>query len=517
MTRKLVNPRLRSSDDGMGTSYLRMTTYGIKSTENTLAKVSHQGRSVFLNVVVYDKHSTDLLNETDETHIHENLENVFPTNEIVPSKDFVVDTDVKMEDVPECSEAQLHLRSSGKITEDRLAEVLEKENFLLHKGITEVINTESSIIEFEVLGLHPDRSTAKVTHNTELEFVDQSEKENLAVDDPRSSGTGGSNDEMDVNIDVTPSNPTESFEDDVAGMEPIKEEAERIITLFDPQKKQIIENKYGEEFADRGNGLLLYGPPGCGKTLVSEAIANEIQQELSDEYGDVRFIQMKGSQIESRYPGESERRIEYIFNKAREFSEEGFVVLFFDEIETLLPDRGDENLKRHDSQITNAFLQEMNDVSDDLLVMGATNFPNEIDPAADRRFPMKVFTPPPDKEVMEQVWRKNLPKEIDLSTEDIEELAKASIEYTPAEIVDEVLGGELQRELVLSVAEGDPIDLDKKILLEKLEDKEPETISKYIDSIGNQNLEGYSELDEFVRDQIQKRMVKNSAEDSDGD
>lgn len=505
MTQKIVHPRPKSSEDGMGTSFIRMTKFSAKESENTLCVIQHQGRSVFLDLIVYDKYDTDLDIKAEEAHIHENLSDVFPTNEIASGRSkFYVDTNVSMEDVPECSTAKLHLRSTGKITEDKLSELLKKETYLLHENVVEVINTKDSTIEFEVVELGPQRPTTKVTHNTAIEFVDASEKESI-IEEKSSDNSPSTEGEMEVEIDVTPTTPSESFEEDVAGMETVKKEAERIITLFDPEKKKIIEDKYGEQFVNRGNGLLLYGPPGCGKTLVSEAIANEIQKELNDEYGDVRFIKMKASQLESRYPGESERRIEYVFNKAREYAKEGFVVLFFDEIETLMPDRGGDNLKRHERQLTNAFLQEMNDVSDDLLVMGATNFPNEIDPAADRRFPMKVFTPPPDERVMREVWQKNLPKELELSDDDIQSLAEKSVKFTPAEIVDEVLGGELQRELVLSVAEGDPIDLDKEHLVEKLEQKNPDSIDKYIESIGHQNLDGYTELKEYVNEQLKKR------------
>lgn len=503
MTEKIVHPRPKSSKEGMGTSFLRMTKLSIKEPENTLCKVQHQGTSVYLNLIVYDKYETEI--KSDEAHVHENISDVFPTNEIAAGRNrFLVNTEVSMEDVPECATAKLHLRSSGKITEDKLTDLLKKETYLLHDGIVEVVHTKESTIEFEVVDVDPQRPTTKVTHNTELEFVDASEKKNI-IEEKSSENATQSDGEMEVEIDVTPTKPSVSFEEDVAGMETVKEEAERIITLFDPEKKKIIEDRYGEQFVNRGNGLLLYGPPGCGKTLVSEAIANEIQKELNAEYGDVRFIKMKASQLESRYPGESERRIEYVFNKAREYAKEGFVVVFFDEIETLMPDRGGDNLKRHERQLTNAFLQEMNDVSDDLLIMGATNFPNEIDPAADRRFPMKVFTPPPDERVMAEVWEKNLPKEVDLSEEDIQSLAEKSVKFTPAEIVDEVLGGELQRELVLSVAEGDPIELDKNHLEQKLENKNPESIDKYIESIGHQNLDGYTELKEYVNWQLKKR------------
>jgi len=503
MTEKIVTPKPVTTDDGMGTSYLRMTKMSAKESENTLAKVEHQGKDVFLQLIVYDEYDVDI--KPENAHIHENIGAVFRTNEIAPNRSkFFINTDVTMEDVPAASEAKLHLRSSGKIKEEKLKELLKNETYLLHDGVVEVLNTKEKTIQFEVVDIDPQRPTAKVTHNTDIEFIDISEKEEI-IEETSGSSSKSSDGEMDVEINVTPTTPSKSFDEDVAGMDTIKKEAQRILTLFDPDKKKVIEDRYGEQFVDRGNGMLLYGPPGCGKTLVSEAIANEIKEELNQEYGDVRFIKMKASQLESRYPGESERRIEYVFNEAREYAEDGFVVLFFDEIETLLPDRGGDNLKRHERQLTNAFLQEMNEVSDDLLVMGATNFPNKIDPAADRRFPMKVFTPPPDEEVMEEVWAKNLPETADISRADIKALAEESTEFTPAEIVDEVLGGELQRELVLSVANGDPIDLNIEYLMSKLNDKEPESIDKYIESIWGENLDGYTELKEYVNEQIQKK------------
>lgn len=505
MPKTYVRPKTKKASDGLSTNYVRAAKRKVKVPDNTLCKVTHQGVSAFFQLAPYDRHKSDVIARSKDLHIHENLADAFPTNEIIASEKFLIDTDVRMEDVPECSSAKLFLRSSGKIAEEKLENFLRENTFLLHNHVVEAINTGDETVEFEVLKLNPSRPTVKVTSNTKISFVDQSEKSDI-VSSQESNDRGSASSEMEVDVDVTPTNPSVSFEEDVAGMDVIKKEAKRIITLFDTEKREIIENLYGKQFIERGNGMLLYGPPGCGKTLVSEAIANEIKEELGDQYGDVRFIEMKGSQLLSRYPGESERRIEYVFDTARDDAEDGFVVLFFDEIETLMPDRGDDQLQRHERQLTNAFLQEMNDVSDDLLVLGATNFPNKIDPAADRRFPMKVFTPPPDEEVMKEVWDKSLPDDLDtIDEDDLETLAKESLDYTPAEITDEVLGGDLQRDIVLSVANDDPISLDVDYLLKKLDKKEPETISKYINSIGTQNLEGYSELQDYVHKQLRER------------
>jgi len=293
-----------------------------------------------------------------------------------------------------------------------------------------------------------------------------------------------------------------------------------MLSLFDSSVSREIVETYGESFADRGGGMMLYGPPGCGKTLISEAIAYEAKYntDIEEEYGDVVFLEVRGSDVVSKYAGESEKNVEAAFDQAHELASDGFAVLFFDEVETLIPDRSDDNLQRHERALTNAFLQQMNDVEDNLLVIGATNMPFSIDPAATRRFPIQQFIPQPEADVMTEVWETSLGKIAERDDVDCRQLGEASVGYTPAEIADRVLGSDLQRELVESVALGDrePIQPNTEFLRSRLAETEPKTVRQYVSSVMKQaqELEGFPEMKTYVEQQAQEfGMLPGTAPD----
>lgn len=320
-------------------------------------------------------------------------------------------------------------------------------------------------------------------------------------------GGGGDGEESDASINIQPTEPEASFEEDVAGLSEVKRTATMVLSLFDPETRERVIDRYGESFADRGGGMMLYGPPGCGKTLVSEAIAHEAKYntEIEESFGEVVFLEVRGSDVVSKYSGESEKNVEAAFDQAHQIASDGFAVLFFDEVETLIPDRSDDNLQRHERALTNAFLQQMNDVEDNLLVIGATNMPFSIDPAATRRFPIQQFIPQPGEDVMTEVWQKSLGKIAERDDVDCTQLGAGSVGYTPAEIADRVLGSDLQRELVESVARDDreSIDPDTEYLLSRLERTEPKTVRQYVSSVMKQaqELEGFPEMKSYVEEQ----------------
>ena len=408
---------------------------------------------------------------------------------------------------------------------EELVAMLRQRQALLHP-IHEVYaagwsGEEAKTVEFTVTDLERDQQTVRVTDRTEFEFTD------TAAAAAPTGGTGGGGTEGDgdggggggggaagddegASVSITPADPEKSFEEDVAGLEEVKRTAQMMLSLFDPSVSSEIVDHYGEEFADRGGGMMLYGPPGCGKTLISEAIAYEAKYntDIESEYGDVVFLEVRGSDVVSKYAGESEKNVQAAFDQAHELASGGFAVLFFDEVETLIPDRSDDNLQRHERALTNAFLQQMNDVEDNLLVIGATNMPFSIDPAATRRFPIQQFIPQPEAEVMTEVWETSLGKIAERDDVDCRQLGEASVGYTPAEIADRVLGSDLQRELVESVAlDGrEPIQPDTEFLLSRLEETEPKTVRQYVSSVMKQaqELEGFPEMKTYVEQQAQE-------------
>jgi transitional endoplasmic reticulum ATPase len=501
------------------TEYVRVGKT-IIGDERTVVKIENGGSSAHFYAEPMDDVMTS---NKGKVKFHENIAALFGSGEGVDgTSPFIVETPANQGKIPDCDSVELFLQ--GSISRSELERYLQNQNYLLHP-IEEVFDTSDGFASAEVVSLSPSRhTTVRVTEETDIEFLDREayEKRKRSRQGGGRGGPGGAGDGQpgpgaggteEVDIDISPEKPTVSFETDVAGLEEVKQTAQMLLALFDSETKQEVVERYGENFASQGGSMLLYGPPGCGKTLVSEAIAYEAANNtnLEEEYGEVKFLPVKGGDILSRYPGEAERRVEAVFDQAHDIAQDGFAVLFFDEIETLIPDRGDEDLQRHERSLTNAFLQEMgtDKIEDNLLVIGATNMPFTIDPAASRRFPIQQFIPQPGDEVMAEVWRTELSslEEARGSTVDIdyERLGGASIGYTPAEIADRVLGTELQRELVRSVVDEDqdPIEPSTDYLLGRLEENDPKTIRQYITSVREEvdELEGYPEMRRYVEQQ----------------
>ena len=452
-----------------------------------------------------------------EVRMHRNVATLFGSSpdDLRSASSFIVDTTARPEQIHKCRSAAIHIKE-GSGTQETIEQLLRDSKYLIH-DTEEVLKTNKGIIHLDVVKLEPaDFTTLQITDETTIEFLGREEYEERK----RTSAKPGTQkqgpvEEMDIDIDISPEKPTVSFEEDIAGLEGVKETARMLLALFDPETKQEIERRYGSKFTSKGGSMLLYGPPGCGKTIVAEGIAYEAANNtnIEEQYGDVKFLPVKGGDILSRYPGEAERRVEAVFQRAHEIAQNGFAVLFFDEIETLIPDRGDDNLQRHERSLTNAFLQEMDtdEMEDNLFVIGATNMPFTIDPAASRRFPVQEFIPQPDTEVMAEVWKAELSEfekesEFDINI-DYEQLGNASEGYTPAEITDRVLGTDLQRELIQSViTPGDPIKPDTEYLLERLKNDEPKTIRQFITSVRSEveELEGYPEMRRYVEDQAER-------------
>lgn len=475
-----------------------------------IVEIRHQGTRAYFYVDPVDDSVVDDIGT--KVKIHRNVADIF--GGIDRGSDFKVDSSVSKHEIEVCESVKIHTNTID--TED-LAPFLRRNEYLLH-NIEEVVSKGDGLATFTVAEMQPTGyTTLRVTNTTEIEFVSAGELRELASKHSNSNrGTAGRSeaDDESVSVNIDPKKPTVNFKDDVAGLAEVKQTADMLLALFDPAVRNEVIERYSDEFASRGNSMLIYGPPGCGKTLVSEAIAYEAKYNSNIEktYGDVKFLQVKGSDVLSKYSGESEKRVEAIFEKAHGIAQEGFAVLFFDEVETLIPDRSDDSLQRHERSLTNAFLQEMNEIEDNLLVIGATNMPFTIDPAATRRFPIQQFIEQPDESVMAEVWRKKLSSIDNVGEIDFTALGKASVGYTPAEIADRVLGSEFQRELVESVyrSDRDPIVPDTQYFLDRLEQTEPKTVRQYVASVRGQidDLEGYPEMRRYVEQQADQLGIR---------
>jgi proteasome-associated ATPase len=147
-------------------------------------------------------------------------------------------------------------------------------------------------------------------------------------------------------------------------------------------------NEYKEFNLSPPKGVLLYGPPGCGKTLIARAVASSIAERVRKETGrdDVRgyFINIKGPELLNKYVGETERKIREVFQKARDKSSEGFpVIIFFDEMDSLFRSRGMGISSDMESTLVPQFLAEIDGIENlrDVIVIGASNRQDLLDPA----------------------------------------------------------------------------------------------------------------------------------------
>jgi len=178
---------------------------------------------------------------------------------------------------------------------------------------------------------------------------------------------------------------------------------------------------------DAPKGILLYGPPGTGKTMLAKAVANE---------SDANFISVKGSALLSKWYGESEKRVEEIFRRARQVAPS---IIFLDELDALVPVRGGAMGEPHVTErIVNQLLSEMDGLEElhGVVVIGATNRPAIIDPALLRpgRFDELIMAPVPDAESRRKIFDVHL-QEMPLSPDvSVEELVRLTDQYTGADI-----------------------------------------------------------------------------------
>jgi len=174
-------------------------------------------------------------------------------------------------------------------------------------------------------------------------------------------------------------------------------------------------------------GVLLYGPPGCGKTLIAKAVANSIAKKLGHLTGrEVRsyFLHVKGPELLNKYVGESERQVREVFKKAKERAADGNpVIVFFDEMDALFRTRGTGISSDIESTIVPQFLSEIDGVERlrNVIVIGASNRQDLIDPAVLRagRLDVKVKVGRPDAVAAKDIFSKYLSVDLPFAEEDL--------------------------------------------------------------------------------------------------
>jgi proteasome-associated ATPase len=174
-------------------------------------------------------------------------------------------------------------------------------------------------------------------------------------------------------------------------------------------------------------GILLYGPPGCGKTLIAKAVANSLAQKVSATTGEKArsyFLNIKGPELLNKYVGETERQIRLVFQRAREKSEEGWpVIVFFDEMDSLFRTRGTGISSDMESTVVPQLLAEIDGVESlkNVIVIGASNREDLIDPAILRpgRLDVKIKIERPDEHAARQIFERYLEPDLPLAAADL--------------------------------------------------------------------------------------------------
>ena len=176
-------------------------------------------------------------------------------------------------------------------------------------------------------------------------------------------------------------------------------------------------------------GVLLYGPPGCGKTLIAKAVANSLAKQVAEKTGQEGksfFLNIKGPELLNKYVGETERHIRLVFQRAREKAGDGTpVIVFFDEMDSLFRTRGSGVSSDVENTIVPQLLSEIDGVEslENVIVIGASNREDMIDPAILRpgRLDVKIKIERPDAEAARDIFSKYLTAELPLHPDDLAE------------------------------------------------------------------------------------------------
>jgi len=283
---------------------------------------------------------------------------------------------------------------------------------------------------------------------------------NQKAQEPQKIKIGGANNsttEEETTIDIE--KPITNFSQ-VGGMDQVKEEIR--MKIIHPLAHPEIYKAYGKKI---GGGILLYGPPGCGKTHLARATAGEVQSN---------FIPVGISDILDLYLGQSERNLHAIFEKARRLKP---CVLFFDEADALGANRTDmrQSAGRH---LINQFLSELDGIEYDnegVLILAATNTPWHLDPAFRRpgRFDRIIFVPPPDEAARAAILKIHLANK-PIQNIDYDKIAKQTKDFSGADL-QAVIDRAIEQKLAAAMQSGVPQPLTTPDLLQAAKVQKPTT------------------------------------------
>ncbi|SDF00570.1 proteasome-associated ATPase [Pseudonocardia oroxyli] len=282
-------------------------------------------------------------------------------------------------------------------------------------------------------------------------------------------------------------------------------------------------------------GVLLYGPPGCGKTLIAKAVANSLAKKIAAQRGDdpnegrAFFLNIKGPELLNKFVGETERHIRLIFQRAREKASAGTpVIVFFDEMDSIFRTRGSGVSSDVETTIVPQLLAEIDGVEglENVIVIGASNREDMIDPAILRpgRLDVKIKIERPDAEAAQDIFSKYITDTLPISEDDLAEFGgnrKACVDALIQRIVERMYDEtEENRFLEVTYANGDKEtlyfkDFNSGAMIQNIVDRGKKSAIKSVLETGQKGLRVQHLLDAIVDEFAENEDLPNTTNPDD--
>jgi len=282
-------------------------------------------------------------------------------------------------------------------------------------------------------------------------------------------------------------------------------------------------------------GVLLYGPPGCGKTLIAKAVANSLAKQVAKARGDDQrearsyFLNIKGPELLNKFVGETERHIRLIFQRAREKASEGTpVIVFFDEMDSIFRTRGSGVSSDVETTIVPQLLSEIDGVEglENVIVIGASNREDMIDPAILRpgRLDVKIKIERPDAEAAKDIFSKYLTQTLPIHADDMAEFGgsrSACMDAMIQRVVERMYAEtEENRFLEVTYANGDKEvlyfkDFNSGAMIQNIVDRSKKAAIKSVLETGQPGLRVQHLLDAIVDEFAENEDLPNTTNPDD--
>lgn len=282
-------------------------------------------------------------------------------------------------------------------------------------------------------------------------------------------------------------------------------------------------------------GVLLYGPPGCGKTLIAKAVANSLAKKIAEARGEDAkeaksfFLNIKGPELLNKFVGETERHIRIIFQRAREKASEGTpVIVFFDEMDSIFRTRGSGVSSDVETTVVPQLLSEIDGVEglENVIVIGASNREDMIDPAILRpgRLDVKIKIERPDAEAAQDIFSKYLTETLPLRSDDLSEFdgdRGKCVQATIERVVDRMYAeSEDNRFLEVTYANGDKEvlyfkDFNSGAMIQNIVDRAKKYAIKSVLETGNPGLSIQHLYDSIVDEFSENEDLPNTTNPDD--